>query len=380
MRTTFTLNLFLVAVMALSSCAGRKQLEKGNYDEAVYKSVKKLRNNPDNRRAKEILAGAYKYAKEAHLREIEQLQASQAMYKWDDIVWRYERLNSLHDEIKRCPACMSVVKHPVYFIAELDSARVKASRIHFEEGQRLMEQDDHLKAREAYGHFVKAREFTPQFTKIDDWIEASLERGTINVVIEDIPVHSRSLQLTNEFFQNQIREFAQNLNYTFVRFYSPQEAESLDLRVDQVIRIQFDDFVIGQTFVKETVEKLQKDSVKVGDMSTEEGDKIPVYGTVKADFHHFRKTVTSTGLMDFQIVDAVTGETLKQQKFPGTYVWESEWGFFNGDEKALTNDQLNITKRRETFPPAPQDLFVAFTQPIYSQITNQLRNYYRIHN
>ncbi len=380
MKVKFISLFLLSAVLMATSCTGRKKLEKGNYDEAVLKSIKRLRSNPDNNRAQDILEASYSYSKSDHLRQVNQILASQKQFRWDDVVWHYERLNYLNTEINKCPACLEVVPDPVYFTSELDSARYRASREHFEYGQVLMQRKDVLTSREAFRHFVKARDYTPQYNKINDWVAAALDAGTINVVIEEIPIHSRSLQLSNEFFQNQVRQYAQGLNYTFVQFFSPIEAESSNLRVDQVIVFRFDDFIVGQTYLKEVVEKIQKDSVKVGDIKMEDGTSMPVYGTVQAELHRFSKSVTSTGLLDFKIVDAVSGATMLQNKFPGTYVWNTEWGFYNGDKDALEDSHLDLVRRKEAFPPAPQELFIAFTQPIFNQMTGQIQSFYRSHN
>ena len=122
-----------------------------------------------------------------------------------------------------------------------------------------------------------------------------------------------------------------------------------------------------------------------GDQSQGDGDvqenngptTTKVYGTVKATMHVFNKTLTSRGLMDFKIIDAHTKRVLSQEKMPGEFVWYTEWGYFNGDERALDDYFIEITKYKEAAPPAPQDLFIAFTQPIYGQITHKIRNFYR---
>ncbi len=102
-----------------------------------------------------------------------------------------------------------------------------------------------------------------------------------------------------------------------------------------------------------------------------------VYGTVKATVYHYTKTVRSAGVMDFRIVDANTEKVLTVEKMPGEFIWVSEWATFNGDERAITQEQLKLSKQKEIPPPPPQDLFIEFTKPIYDQILNKVRNYYR---
>jgi hypothetical protein len=106
-------------------------------------------------------------------------------------------------------------------------------------------------------------------------------------------------------------------------------------------------------------------------------DTNKVYGTVKATLYHYTKTTTSKGVVSFRIIDAKTGALLSSEKMPGEFVWKSEWATFNGDERALSADQLRLSKLKELPPPAPQDLFIEFTRPIYDQITTKIKDFYK---
>jgi hypothetical protein len=88
----------------------------------------------------------------------------------------------------------------------------------------------------------------------------------------------------------------------------------------------------------------------------------------------FEKTITSSGLLDFQIRD-FNGKVIAHEKMPGTYVWRDSWATYQGDERALTNDKA-LLKRRELIPPLPQDLFLEFIKPIYSQLVTKVNNFY----
>ncbi len=141
---------------------------------------------------------------------------------------------------------------------------------------------------------------------------------------------------------------------------------------DQVLTLDFDDFVVGQTYVKEKEQELQRDSVVTG---TVEGKDV--YGTVKAKYITFQKTITSTGLLDFRVMDWKTKNVITQEKMPGTFVWHDEWATFKGDERALTKEHKKMVSRRESPIPNPQFLFVEFTKPIYGQLTSKIENFYR---
>jgi hypothetical protein len=106
-------------------------------------------------------------------------------------------------------------------------------------------------------------------------------------------------------------------------------------------------------------------------------DTVKIYSTVKATLYHYRKTTTSKGVLSFRIIDARTQAVLTAEKMPGEFVWVSEWATFNGDERALSPQQLQLSKQREAVPPQPQDLFIEFTRPIYEQVTSKIATFYK---
>jgi len=107
------------------------------------------------------------------------------------------------------------------------------------------------------------------------------------------------------------------------------------------------------------------------------GDTVKIYGTVKANYLYSRKTTTSKGTINFQIIEASTNRVLSVEKMPGEYVWVSEWATFNGDERALSPRQLQISKQREQVPPQPQELFTEFTRPIFDQLITKIQEFYK---
>ena len=156
-----------------------------------------------------------------------------------------------------------------------------------------------------------------------------------------------------------------------MKFYTIREAEQAKLEPHQVLSLGFDDFSVGQTYVKERVEELKRDSVKVGRQ-----DGKDIYGTVKARYSLFEKTITSGGLLNLQVTDWKTKKTILHEKIPGTFVWRDEWASYKGDERALSEGQKRLARKKEIYPPAPQDLFIEFTKPIYSQLTSRIQRFY----
>jgi len=164
----------------------------------------------------------------------------------------------------------------------------------------------------------------------------------------------------------------------FVAFYSEKDARSIGLRrPDQVLKLQFEDFNVGQSRAFQNKETIERDSVEVGEVTLENGRKKSVMGTVKATLITRRLEVLSNGVLSMTINEGGSNTRIYRDEMPGEFLWFAEWATFQGDERALSEEQLQLCKSVEATPPQPQELFVEFTRPIFSNLTQQLNRYYQ---
>ncbi|MEL6589837.1 MAG: hypothetical protein AAFQ68_07155 [Bacteroidota bacterium] len=373
----------MLALIGLSACKSTKRAyQKGDYETAIFNSIERLRKIPNNKKARQTLSQAYPDFLTYMQDNIDQAKISGDQLRWEEVAGYYNLLNRVYDDIQRSPAAKEVIRNPKRFTSEYREATQKAAEVRYFLGKQGLEQGrsgQREAAKDAYFHFGKALEWQPGYRDAENLMLEAQDLATLYVQIEPIPMHSRTLALSNEFFENQIAEYIASTTFNpFIRFFMPSQVASMGRNADQLVRMQFDDFVVGQAYVKETVVNRQRDSVVVGKVNITPDSTVNAYGTVKAEVHHFQKQITSTGLLDMKIIDIRTGRVVSQRKFPGTFVWYDYWGFFNGDERALEKaDDRYLRKNREIPAPPPQDLFIEFTRPIFSQVTDYVSNFYR---
>lgn len=376
----------LLALVLASACStGKRALKQGNYYEAVIKAANRLRQSPTNKNARQSMKAAYPRLIKYNQDLADRLQQSSDPYKWERIADLYEQLNFVYDEILRSPGASEVIPMPQNFRSEFETALLNAAQARYELGETELDKsfmlNDRNAAKIAYQHFKKAFELQPSFRDAEAKMYEALDEATVDVLVEPIAVSQR-YSLSNDFFQNKIMEYIRTAGFSeFVRFYSLPELQLSEKQPDHILRMVFDDFEVGKSSIRETVVDRRKDSVVIGTVDVVEDSqtvKKNVYGTVKAKMHVYEKQLTSRGILDFKIIDANNMAILSQNKFPGTHTWRESWGYFNGDERALSNeDKQKIRRKKEVPDPTPQDLFIAFTQPIYSQVTSFIQRYYR---
>lgn len=374
-------NLLLVGILisiGLGCTSGQQSLKQGNYYQAVMKAVNRLRNNPNQKKAQETLREGYPMSIDWFIDQSQNALASNSPNKWKRVVSNYEQINRLYEAIKRSPGALRVIPNPTNYYDKLVESKNNAALESYDAGLMAFNDNTRVGAKSAYFHFMEADRYVPGFKDTRERIRESKYMATLKVVVDQIPVPSTRYQVSADFFQQKIQEFLNSYNTNeFVRFYSPLEAdrEKMD-HPDHVVTVQFKDFVVGESHVKETVEHLIKEDVKVGEVEIEKDSVIDVLGNVKAKLTTFRKELRSSGILHMLVTDAHNHEILYSENFNGEFVWSHEWGHFNGDERALNKHQIAVTRRKDALPPDHQELFVGFTQPIYDQITTNFRRFY----
>ncbi|CAN0130288.1 unnamed protein product, partial [Chrysoparadoxa australica] len=319
---------------------------------------------------------AYFLAVDLHKDNIQRSKTSTDPFKYEKMVYEYAAINNLYDAIARCPGCRKVVPNPEKYDSELSGTRIKAAEYRYQLGMNAFEQKENRdKAKEAHGHFSMASEFVPRYRDIEDKMNESLFYATMKIVVEPIPSPVRVFDLKHEFFVNKINEYLHNnMINQYVRFYTPSEAKIDQLPfIDHYIQMEFDRFNLGSVSSRTYEKETSRDSVEVG--TTKSGEKV--FGTVKAVLKVNERSLTGSGLLDFKVLDGRTRKVLTQEKFPSEYVWTARWANFNGDERALSEEEVDMVNRVEVSIPGPQVMFEEFTAPLYDQVISKITAYYR---
>ena len=375
MKNISRLRYFIyLSLIILGGCTtGKNALQKGDYDASVAKAVSRLQNSPKNTEAMQVLKTAYDLALQDHLRKISEAKMSNDLFRWESILYDYQKINQLADDINSCPACLVLVPNPSKYIKEVAESKLNAAAARYESGLSYLNTNNRLSAKKAYYEFEKTQNLQPNYKDVKAKMEDAYWAAVTRVVVQPIILNRGPYKLSADYFQQQIDQFISSYSRNkFVIFYGEEQATNQKIVPDQVLSLNFDDFVVGQTYVKERVEKLKRDSVVIG----ETRERKPIYGTVRATLSIFEKNISSSGLLDMTIMDWETKKIVRQQKFPGTYVWRDSWASYKGDDRALDKNQFAMTRRKEILPPPPSALFLEFTKPIYSQLVDNISGFY----
>jgi len=372
-------SIFIIGIIITACSSGKKMLEKGNYYNAVMKSVDRLRSSPNNKNAKETLVNAYPFAVNSLLDKLENNKASNYKFVHTEAVYTYQDLNRMYESIQRSPGAMAVINNPKKYYNQLNEEKPKAAEEQYSSGMEQLSMNTRENAKQAYFYFQKADNFVNNYKDVLSKIDESYNLSILNVITILKPVQSRYYDLSADVFYTEVNKiFRQIEQKEFVRFFSPEEAKLTNMnKPDQLLSINFEDFVVGETHIKERIEKMVSDTIKIGEVTLSNRTKQDVYGTVKATVSINRMEVISKGIIKLSLTQTDVNRIVIDQDFAGNYVWYNEWGNFNGDERALTDAQYKICKKRKINPIPPQQMFVEFTKPIHAQLRTRLVNFYK---
>jgi len=367
----------IAPILFILSCkSGEKLYNKGRYDEAVMSFVKKLQKKPTSTVSLQLLPDAYAQAKRLHEDKVTGYLGSNDPLKWEYIRNEYNSMQRLYNAIQASPAALAIVKPKDYRNA-ITGAQENAAQVRYDRGVSLLDEGSKQAARQAFDEFQAALSLVPNYRNSKQLMDEAYEAGLVNVVIRQIEVRSPYYQFSADQFRNELIRNLQSRNISrFVVFTDERIAATNKIHADQYLEMRFYDFVVGQTYVDRSEREVSKEVVVSTQKDSTGKETVKRLGTVKAKVFVNKATVVSKGLLDYQLIDVATNGVVRTDRLPGSFTWENQWGYFQGDERALSDQDKALMGGKELAPPPPQELFMQFTRPIYDQLTQEMQALY----
>jgi len=377
--------LLLLSVFLLNSCStGKKSLQQGNYYDALIKAVNRLSNDPDNRKASQVVKDGYPMAVAYYQEEIDKILTSNDPFKWKLTLQIMQTVNQMSDQIRRIPAARQLVPSPKMYTSEMANVQNRAAQEYYDAGMDAMSRKTRQAAKQAFFHFQNADGLVRGFKDTQRMMLQAKDLATLKVVVEQIPVNGKFEYSAQFFYDNVFQMLNQRFQEKdFVHFFSPEEAEKTKLKYpDMVLQMGFYDFFIDRPQHSEEEKDLSKQieesyQVKISRDSTVTKTRLV---TKRGKIKIVTDQVASGGLLDLKAVEFQTQKIIFTDKVPGQFTWQNQYGVFVGDKEVLDNNLSNIVSNKVQMPPAPQDMFVLFTKPIFNQLTAKLVNYFNQYN
>lgn len=258
--------LFLVASLLLfSACnSSKKNLQKGNYDEIITKSVKKLIKNPDNTKDAMLLDKAYKLANERDLDAIKFLKLEGQPNTWDKVLYHYELLRNRQQRLK--PVLPLQLNGQLINYSQVDydafiiESKRKAAAYFYANGKRLLESTDKLSIRQAYEELIRAKSYAgSSYFDLDNLIRDAEYKGISRVFVS---IENSSLfNFPPEFMEEIMSGRTNRLSTKWVHYFFRHSNDKINY--DYLALIKIKNVQVSPDDVK-SIDRIYKKNVKDG--------------------------------------------------------------------------------------------------------------------
>jgi hypothetical protein len=180
--------IYLFVVLLFTGCvSSRKLYQRGQYDMAIRKSVKKLRGNPEKTKEINILEKSYLAANENDNNRIKFLKTDGKPEMWNEVFLHYSQLKD-RQELVRSVLPLKNESHIVDFPKidydkEIVDAKRNAAEYYYVHAKKLLTSNNRFDARDAYSEFRKVKEYYQNYEDVDKYMEQARMAGISNVYI-----------------------------------------------------------------------------------------------------------------------------------------------------------------------------------------------------
>ena len=351
--------LFFSLILVIGCVSSEKYLQKGQYDKAINKSVKKLRKDADNDKELYVLKEAYTKANSFDMDRISFLEKEDRDENHLDIYNLYLRLDSRQDRIKTLPTSVMSEFELVDYDDKLIASKEQAAEVSYERGLEYLQRGDRESARRAYREFDRVRSIYSNYKDVDAKLRESRYLGTNQVLFV---IENNSQSVLPERFDEELRKIGlSDLNGRWIQYnvYEDEEAEydyfvvlniqNIAVSPERIDREKYTDskeIQDGTKYVLDERGNVKKDSL---------GNDIrePNMITVEAEITQARqwKEGIVGGTIDY--IDLRSDQLVKTEAISVTALFEHFSATYAGDERALSDEsKKKLGDDPVPFPPS----------------------------
>lgn len=374
----YTLTIAGLSLFFVSCKTASKMYEKGNYDEAVELAAKKLQKKPNDPKLLNIIQEAYRYAINDHEGRIHTYSISNNELKWEWMYNEYTSLQKMYDAIYRVPEVYEIVK-PAAYSSYLVTYAEKAAEVRFDRGIAFMNSYNKESYRNAYREFQASLRFRPGYREAIQRMNEAYDYAVTNVVILPMQqdggfVYSSYSVGDNNLDDQVIRNLQYNSGDEFVKFCSPWDARSKNIRTDMEVDMRLSTLDIGRYHDSRNTRKLSKEVV-IKEIVYRPDSVVKQYGKVFAEVTTTRRTMNSSAILQISVRDA-SGRWVWGDNFGSDHNWYTEFSTYTGDSRALSESDKQLVDRRREFAPSDNEIMRCLIDELSNTAQYRLRNFF----
>ncbi len=414
MKHKTQLSFFIISsILLICSCAifipgyseyssAKKYYQIGDYDSAVHAVSRSLQIKADNQKGISLLEIAYPLAVTRHQSNIDKLKTLEDASKWPDLVYKYEALESLGNQVELLKSILKIQMNYNLTLAigdysdELKKSRPLAADYHYTMGMKYQDDISKKSQKEAAINFKLAQKFVANYKNAQELYEETRAAATITLLIRPF---NGNINLTS-FIRNQMMMKQTTASKEFLRIITREQLRTIlneqglvqagisENNYIKIGQLSGADHILSATIVTthRPVEKISEEQIKqkkevviskekyVDSTGVEKTKKIK--GEVKATVNYYKKSTGATLNISYQITDINNGETIFTGNLSGKENFFYEWATYDGDKRALSDRYKRLVNRKEIFAPSIDNLTMKIAKSISAKFQRKVANHY----
>lgn len=381
------LQIFVIlSILFSAGCSSsKKQLSKGNYDAAIDKAVKELRRDRDDEKQIQILSESYRIANELDQERIRYLKMEGRANSWDEVYQIYQALSSRQTLVRTVtPLNLDgrTVDFPyVDYMSDMVEAKRKAADFYFAHGNQLMDGKIKENYRQAFGEFIRAKQYMGDYPGIDNKIEEAKYKGMSRVFVS--VQNSSIIKFPPEFEQDMLALDLPSLNSEWVEYHTQNLNNNTDY--DYFVNVNIKNVAVSPD------QTLQKDSVVKRDVDDGFEYKLDKKGNVMRDtlgndikirkYKTLQCALVETIQLkacridgDVDVIQVNPNKVLKKDPIGAQSNFENVSSRAIGDTQALSPELLSRTKKQPVPFPTDLDMVIMCSENLKMAIRGAIQN------
>ncbi|MGE5943742.1 MAG: hypothetical protein ACM31G_05315 [Flavobacteriales bacterium] len=384
--------LYVIALIFVISCSTSKQIEKavstGNYDQAIYDAIGKLRTNKDKKGKAEfivMLEDAFNKATERDLNTIEYLKKDSNPENYIKMYDLYVDLDNRQERIKPLLPLYINNKEVKFnmkdYASQIIANKNSASQHLYNMASALLKSKNKMDFRYAFDDFQEIENINPNFKDVRQLMEIAHQKGTDFVIVN--MTNDTQKVIPNRLETDLLNFSTYGLNNLWTVYHN---TPTNDVKYDYNMLVNLRQINISPEQVKERQIIKEKQIVdgkknlvdnKGNVVKDSLGKAIQVDNlkTLRCEYYEFRqfKSVQVTGNVEY--VNLNTKQL--EDAFPVTseFIFEHVYATYRGDKRALDTDLLPFLDRKSVPFPTEEQMIYDTGEDLKAQLKRIINSY-----
>jgi hypothetical protein len=387
----YFIGLFLGLTFLISCKTPQKAFEKGNYDESIQLSIKKLRSRTYDQDDIKTLIEAFNYVQERDNNKLKTMLAERNPARWAQI---YDLSRAMNDRQEQVRPLLQMNDEKYYGMLDdltfynnltytISQARDGAAEYAYNKAMEFLNRarrGERLQARTAYEEFQNVSYYLEGYKDTRQRTDEAYYLG-INHVFFKIQNDSRTF-LPADFEAGLRSIFVRDINSKWVKFHTSKD-DSLRYEydiltrltaieispelIDRSQRVEERDIEDGFDYEYDASGKIKKDTL---------GNEIKVkrYSKVRATVFEVaqRKEAKVIGYVEYY--DNRTGEKVLSKPFESNSIFNNIVVTFDGDKRALSDATVRRLGGKSMPFPSDADMLIRTTENVKDRVKRLVRD------